>query len=333
MPARASTPLSRNHHHVAQAYQRGFARKRGRSWQLKVVERATGEWFVSSTRNVFAATDWNTVKDADGTKDDVIEGILAEHIDGPAAKVLATLRDEEPAFPLPDDARSDLARFMSVQLGRGRRVRENLSRFVVGMHSHMLALKAQHYTPERWERELGHAPTPEFIEQLHDIETYFDTVPTNALLLDTLLANTEEVASYIVERRWTLVCFEEPCLFSSEHPVVFVNPSHEQMGYGVATAEKLYLPVSPTRALVMSLPWASWPECIVHGTDALARRLNWATLTLPTSERLLMHPDVAAHPLPGPTDLPAVSGWPDDDERVFAQYLLDGPARPRRGED
>lgn len=193
----------------------------------------------------------------------------------------------------------------------------------------MLALKAQHYTPERWERELGHRPTPEFIEQLYDIQEHYDIAPTSAFLLDTLLANVEEVAGYILDRTWTLVCLAERCLFSSEHPVVFVNPVANPMGYGVATAEKLYLPLSPTRALVMSLPWSDWPERIV----VRHRGVGAATeLGRPGAADQRAAPDASrrrkAHPLPGAHDFAAVAAWPGDEEPVYLQYLARRPSRP-----
>lgn len=62
---------------------------------------------------VFAETDWNAIKDDAGLKDDVIEGLLAEYIDGAASAVLARLRAEQPDFPLTGTDRLALARFMS----------------------------------------------------------------------------------------------------------------------------------------------------------------------------------------------------------------------------
>jgi hypothetical protein len=44
----------RKHHRVAQLYQRGFARKRGKSSQAVVLDRATGEHGLRNVRNVFA---------------------------------------------------------------------------------------------------------------------------------------------------------------------------------------------------------------------------------------------------------------------------------------
>jgi hypothetical protein len=81
-------------------------------------------------------------------------------------------------------------------------------------------------------------------------------------------------------------------------------------GYGVATAEQIYLPVSTTHSLVLSTPWAGWPDALVTGTEDLARRLNWAVLSFPTSEELLLHPDIESHPLPGADVLSRADRWP-----------------------
>jgi hypothetical protein len=72
-----------------------------------------------------------------------------------------------------------------------------------------------------------------------------------------------------------------------------------QPGYGVATADQIYLPVSTPHGLVLSNPWAGWPDALVNGTEELARRLNWAVLSHPPSEELVLHPDIHSHPLPG----------------------------------
>src|SRR5581483_11017767 len=104
--------------------------------------------------------------------------------------------------------------------------------------------------------------------------------------------------------------FCEPCLFTGEHPVVHITPYADSTGYGVVTAERLYMPLSTTTALVLSHPWAGWPESVVRGTEELARRLNWAMLTHPSNRELLLHPDVAEHPLPAPALLARDAHWP-----------------------
>jgi hypothetical protein len=292
----------RGHHLVAQLYLRGFARERRRGeWQALVVDRSTGERHVSNVRDIFRVRDWNTVYDEDGNRDYAVEELLAQRIDGPAAPVFAGLQRDE--FPLGPESRRAMARFLSAQPSRGRHSRQALSEFITDVNRHSVALAAQHYTDEQWREAIGHVPTEEERQQLIHSEEHFDIKPTNAMLLETQLSTIEDVADVAMERTWTLVRFPEPCLFTSEHPVIYLNECPPRLAYGMATADLVYLPVSTMRALLMSHPRSGWPESVVHGSAALARKLNWAMLTFPTSERLLLHPDIEGHPLPGIAEL------------------------------
>ena len=124
----------------------------------------------------------------------------------------------------------------------------------------------------------GHPLTADERERLLHNKEHMTIRPTNAALLKPMLATIASIAEKLLTRTWTLVIFPEPYLFTGEHPVVHITPYADSMGYGVATAERLYMPVSTTAALVLSHPWAEWPEAVVHGTEELARRLNWAML-------------------------------------------------------
>lgn len=147
-------------------------------------------------------------------------------------------------------------------------------------------------------------------------------------MLPSLLASTADVADLLLMRTWTLVIFPTPCLFTGEHPVVHINPSGESYGYGVVTAERLHVPVSTTAALVLSHPWADWPEGVVHGTEELSRRLNWAMLTHPSNRELLLHPDVEHHLLPSVAELAQDAHWPwgPDPESAAHIYMHYPPA-------
>jgi hypothetical protein len=92
------------------------------------------------------------------------------------------------------------------------------------------------------------------------------------------------------------------------------------------------MPVSTTAALVLSHPWAGWPESVVHGTEELARRLNWAMLTHPSNRELLLHPDVEHHPLPSPAKLAHDAHWPwgPDPDSATPIYMRYASARQVR---
>ncbi len=272
--------------------------------------RATGETHITNIRDVFARRDWNTVEDANGNKEFAVERLLAEHIDGPAASALENLRQGE--FPLLEWRREAIAMFMSAQLNRGKLVRDNLAKFISEVSGLMLRMSALNYSDEQWISAIGEVLSPELRRQLVNDNPGFDIRPTNGMLLKTMLSSVTDIAGYLAQRTWTLARFDEPCLFAGEEPVLLINPSGETGGFGVVTAERIYMPVSPTTALLLSHPWTSWPERRVHGTRELAQRLNWAMLNYSTNEHLLMRPDVVAHPLPGVVTLAQArdAWWP-----------------------
>jgi hypothetical protein len=313
----------RGHHVVPQFYQRGFARRRGDVWQVRVVERGGDRDYVANVADNFKRRDWNTVQDEDGTKDFAIEHSLARLVDDPAARAFEAMRAER--VPLGEGERFDVARFMSAQLTRGSGIRQNLSEFMVETMRQAVALAAQHYTDEQWIEAIGEVPTPEVRERMISSEEHFDIQPTNAGLLDVLLANVDEIAGLFMARSWTLVRFETPCLFTSVHPLIYINPSG-QPGYGVISAERIYLPVSTTHGLVLCHPWAGWPNALVIGGEELARRLNWAVLSFPASEELLLHPDIASHRLPGAAVLAGGGLWP------WSEDARDGERMPKHWE-
>jgi Protein of unknown function (DUF4238) len=298
----------RKHHFVAQTYQRGFARRKGKSFQVRVLNKRTGEGGLRNVRDAFSQRDWNTIKTEEGLKEFGVERVLAEHIDGQAASALEATREHR--FPLSRPDREALAMFMSAQLSRGRAVREGLAESIVEVNRLLLRMGAVNYSDERLREITGQEPSAELREIMANSEKYIEIQPTNAMLLHAMFSSVQEIAEMIDRRTWTLARFASPCLFTGEHPMVHINPSGGSFGFGVATAEQLYLPTSPTEALVLSHPWTSWPEARVEGTMELATRLNWAMLSHPSNEELLLNPDVPSHPLPPPSVLARGSVWP-----------------------
>jgi Protein of unknown function (DUF4238) len=299
----------RKHHIVPQLYQKGFAGQQGKGWYAVVLDRARGHARpASNIRDILAERDYNTIIDADGNRDFRAEQMLAEHVETASAPGLEALRAG--TFPLSDIDRQQVATFVAAQLTRGRAIRNNFTEALSEVMSMALSLTAQNASDEHFESVLGHPLTAGERERLLHNREHMTIRPTNVAVLRALLAPIADVADLLLMRTWTLVAFPTPCLFTGEHPVVHINPSGESHGYGVATAERLYMPVSTTTALVLSHPWADWPESAVHGTEELARRLNWAMLTQPSNQELLLHPDVEHHPLPSPAELAHDAHWP-----------------------
>jgi Protein of unknown function (DUF4238) len=298
----------RKHHFVAQTYQRGFARRKGKAFQVRVLNKRSGEGGIRNVRDAFSQRDWNTIKTEEGLNEFGVERVLAEYIDAEAAPALDATRKHR--FPLGRPDREALAMFMSAQLSRGRAAREGLAESIVEVNRLLLRLGASNYSDERLREITGQEPSAELREMMANSDKYFEIQPTNAMLLQSMLSSVQEIAEIIDMRTWTLARFDSPCLFTGEHPFVHINPSGDSLGFGVATAEQLYLPTSPTQAVVLSHPWTSWPEGRVDGTIELATRLNWAMLSHPSNQELLLHPDVPEHPLPSPALLAINDVWP-----------------------
>jgi hypothetical protein len=310
-----STP--RKHHLVAQAYQRGFARRSGKSWQVRVLDKTTGKGGIRNVRDALAERDWNTIVDAAGDKSFEVEEWLANYIDGPAAPAFEKLRND--LFPLPERNHVALCRWMSAQLTRGRFQRKNIAEHIVEVNRLMMKMRVAHYTDEHWMERHGMVPSDELKHQLAHNEDYFDIKPTNAHLLEVLLGGVNEIAEYLDIRRWTLVRFDEPCLCTADNPVVHVTGDEDALGYGVMTAEWMYLPVSALHGLVMTHPWSLWPEAIVRGTRELAEKLNWAVVVHPNNIECVLHPGIERYPLPGAARLAQGGRWPYPPDHLSAE--------------
>jgi hypothetical protein len=138
--------------------------------------------------------------------------------------------------------------------------------------------------------------------------TAFDIVPSREHVVEMSFAHLEEMTFVLMAMTWRLVRFAQPCLFTSEHPITYwrwPSPLDGMAGIGPATADEVRMPLSPTRALVLTPPepdrklfGRSKHERVYDADEAAARRLNWGTLTFPPCERLLLSPEVACHPLP-----------------------------------
>ena len=218
----------RKHHFVAQSYQRGFARHKGKAFQVRILNKRSVEASIRNVRDAFSQRDWNTVTTEDGLSEFGVERVLAEYVDAEAAPALAGMREHR--FPLDHRDREAMAIFMSAQLSRGRSAREGLAESIVEVNRLLLRFGAVNYSDERLRDITGELPTPELRKMMASSEKYLDIRPTNAMLLQAMLSSVQEIAEIVYKRTWTLVRFDSPCLFTGEHPFVPINPSGDSLG-------------------------------------------------------------------------------------------------------
>lgn len=278
------------HHILAKLYQRGFADARD---QAGVLVRSTGEWDAPrNITSIFRERNFNGFRDESGTWHQDFEELLSTHVDSPAGEGFKALRDGD--FPLAPDRRDGVARFIAAQLTRGRQFRAQTDQFMRRLTTHINRLKAQNYTEAHWQASIGRVPSPEELQAL-DTEASTD----RRELLQAMTGPIDEITPLVAARTWTLVTFDQPCLFTSEAPVTLWNAD----GWAaLGTADDIALPVSTTKALVLSWPESGLAEGLLPASEEFAARLNQRTLYWPLSEHLLLSLDVEAHPLPTDID-------------------------------
>lgn len=310
--ARTAAP-PRRHHLLPQFYMRRFTNEKG---QVRVVERATGKDYTTATTNVFVERDYYTVSSEDAEDDHgLIEGLYAQ-VEGVVAPIFDQLCHGD--FPLGGQERSEFASFMALQVTRGRQHREMVQNMTDVLGREMLKMAADQ-PPGYWEKvraeweanPVGPEPPPPLTDEQREMlraGTAFEIKPSREHIIEMSFVAVEEMTFLFMSMTCRLVTFDEPCLFTSEHPVSYwrpPSPMNAFYGIGPATSQEVRMPISPTRALVLTPPELgrkpfdiSEHEHTYAGDRAAAKRLNWGTLTFPPSERLLLSPDVAQHPLP-----------------------------------
>ena len=226
----------RNHHLLAKLYQRGFANDAG---QAGLLVRETGEW--DAPRNIatlFREPHFYAFVDDDGVRRQDFEELLAHEVESPAGEGFKDLRAG--TFPLRAERREHVGRFIAAQVTRGRHVRGATTEFTGGVDRAVLRLMLAHGTRAHWERWLGRVPTEEERNAwAQGAPTPFDTKQQDVLVAQ--LGSIDVVTELLLERIWTLVSFERPCLFTSDEPVTMV--SGKRMA-AVGTADDIALPVS-----------------------------------------------------------------------------------------
>lgn len=214
----------RNHHLLAQLYQRGFANDKG---QAGLLVRETGEW--DAPRNIstlFREPHFYAFVDDDGVRRQDFEELLAHEVESPAGEGFKAVRAGE--FPLAAKEREGVGRFIAAQVTRGRHVREVTTEFLGKLDRHVTRLRLAEAPPECWQSRLGYVPSDEQREAwAQGAATPLD--PTKEDVLVAQMGPIEVVMEALLERTWTLVSFERPCLFTSDEPVTMVSGGAQRL--------------------------------------------------------------------------------------------------------
>ena len=240
---------SKRHHTVPAFYLKRFADSSGR---IERIESLSATPLLLSVRNASVETDYYTVI-TDGEPSDVIGRKLAE-IEGLASEAFRHLDEGLP--PSPDDV-AGLCNFLALQLTRVRSFRDSIDRFSTDVMRRIMALEASrgpervaHVIEEATGEKASEGDVAEAMEWMTTGGFDLELHPNAAIL--SMLQAASPLVDMFAQMRWTVARFEEPVLLTSDNPVTLWAENPGRFGaVGVATADEIALPTSPTTAVVI----------------------------------------------------------------------------------
>ncbi len=182
---------------------------------------------------------------------EVLEKLFRD-LEARAAAVFALV--EAGVWPLDDDSRETLALFVIVQALRGPDQRQLMKDLQKAITARETAHVAQIGAGAWIEKRLGLRLPPDQAERVwaevaREKEPY---VVIDAEFHFEQVARLAEMAlPHVLSRRWTLVRFDGPALFTSDLPVSVDDPDRPNASSGLITARAITYPMSRQSALIL----------------------------------------------------------------------------------
>jgi hypothetical protein len=232
----------RRHHLVPQFHLKRFADKKHR---IAMVSRDQKKCFTSKVKTACVETDFYSVELENGWSQDV-ERMLSE-IESAGAHAIENMLNGE--FPPKPKDREAAAMFVAFQCLRGKELRDGYHQVVDHLVKFQMANITRQDIREIFLKEKGREPTEQEFAVYKTILTNADhvkVVPHQNESIRMMLTMAPGLANTISSRKWLLVDHSEPCLLTSDTPVVrWSNPKRGSF-YGVSwvTADELQMPLS-----------------------------------------------------------------------------------------
>jgi hypothetical protein len=224
---------------------------------LTAINRSSGELLSRSAKSVAVETDAYAIEVSDQGRNYVVEKMLST-VESEAAQALRNMLD---SWPPSDKDRERWSMLMALQVTRGRDFLDDMNALEEYMTKTMIALDSR--DPNSMRRRLedaGLAPSDENMELLREMMDKPDSYRLRvhpAHLLKTAIETGIEMLPYLGGRTWNLVVLPEPILVTSDHPLT-LHSKPESRGpigsVGLMTADEVWMPLDPTRLLVMTHP-------------------------------------------------------------------------------
>jgi len=295
------------HHVLPQFYLRAWRDGDGKVAMLN----RDGREIETGTRALAVENDFYAVTDQEGNKSSVVETKLAEWDGEAAAAHAALLRDE---FPLEKEQREALGCWLGLQWLRGRSSRANGEELYDKLTKMVIQFGLERNSSE------GESPEPPVSQQIGDVGPGFE-IPILGDLPDNMKADLADQDSYRVtptreeqitqmlnslpvapdaflETEWHLLRFQGHPLLTSDEPIILQrrpSPENALRGVGPASADSLYVPISPARCLALIRTGPSGSETIRDLPDQEAKNVNRSSVRTMWSQ-LFRHPKGTAFP-------------------------------------
>lgn len=300
------------HHYVPQFYLRHFANNRD---QVRVVERTTpGKAYTCPVRDVASERFFYKLETGSGASLE-LEKTLSE-IESASRAALDELIGQP--FPPSAETRELIGFFVGLQWLRGRDQRDTYNHLADQFAKLILINQSKSSLRKHFRDAAGREPTDAEIEQLlkklSATETYKVTPHQNEPI-QQMLKMAPGLGRIAAGRVWQILRFSEPCLITSDSPVVaWTNPKHLGGPYsrgGFGMCDEIRFPLDMRHALIIAAE-APAGEIVRDGSLEQAKAFNYS-IAANSYRRIFHHPDMS--PLEG-MSLPPV---------IESRFELDGP--------
>lgn len=261
----------RAHHVLPRFYLKAWADEHG----LIAMLNRDGKEVKTGSKALAVENDFYTVTNAEGEKDGIVEKALAE-IDAQGAAAHSALLSYE--FPLEPDQKVAFAEWIGLQWVRGRSSRatgrelaDKMQKMLIKFGLENADIKESSEGEPDLESEdldedvlpragpavevpdLSHIPKDERENLKKELDNYEFVIPKE-FQLQQMLKSMPPATLPFLEAEWHLLQFEQKLLFTSDEPIILQRnwrPENKFLGIGPASADHIYMPLSPNLCLAM----------------------------------------------------------------------------------
>lgn len=286
------------HHVLPQFYLKSWGNEDG----LIAMKRRGEDEVRTGSQALAVENDFYTLELPDGEKDASVEKALAE-VDGQGAAAHRALLELE--FPLEPEQKVAFSEWLGLQWLRGRSSRANgqeladkLQKMIIRfglqnaeMDSEVDPRASDESEPRSALPAGASGPgveIPDFSdlskEERDELAANLDDYRfemSRGMLLFHMLQTMSPAAMPFLEAEWHLLSFEKKILFTSDEPIILQRrprPENKFLGVGPASADSLYVPLSPSLCLAVIRAGSSGKQTVRRLPMAEGEKINNGTI-------------------------------------------------------